>query len=123
MPAQELIDAMLQEGQALGKVKYEKNGVMKWEFFIGLSRIHVNYATANSIPATRDLVNRRRAAYAEGNTREWFELAKLTMRGPSGQPNFHETQSAIFRDTLLKGMKVPIEVYQKTVQEAMSNEE
>ena len=96
---------------------------MKKEFFFGLNKLHIRYACEHTRPAERDLIARRRAAFAAGNLKEWNELAMISKKGPADpETPFFIKQSEIFRDALFKKMKVPAEVYQKTRQEIIQDD-
>ena len=74
---------------------------MKKEFFFGLNKLHIRYACEHTRPAERDLIARRRAAFAAGNLKEWNELAMISKKGPADpETPFFIKQSEIFRDAL-----------------------
>ena len=92
---------MVAEAKALGKVKYEKNGTVKKEFWIPLSRIHLSYTAQYAKSNERDIIARRRAALASGDMKSWYEIAIKTVAPPATPTPFYQTQQAIFRDTLM----------------------
>jgi len=81
-PSDEILNAMQEEAKAFGKVKYERDGTMKWEDFKTCSMMSHRYVISGAKEGLKKYKGCRRAAMAASDIKQWdtvqAELARFS---------------------------------------------
>lgn len=108
-PPKEVVDAIIKEGNALGKPQYKADGTMTLEYFLDTMKIVIRYTHQQTKEGLAQHQVERRAAIKEGNEEAYQKLILKCA-------NWEQLTSTLIQANLYQALKVPKPVFEKSMQ-------
>jgi len=108
-PPQEVIDALIKEGEALGEPQYKSDGTMTFDYFLQTAKIALKYTIMQTKDGLKEHADTRRKAISEKDE-ELFQKLVLKVA------NWEQLSHTLIQANLYQNLKVPKQVFEKSAQ-------